>query len=285
MKLKIAILITCYNRVEKTKECLNHCFNSLALVDNFDQDIFLLDDNSPDNTGEIIRNMYPSINVLYGDGKNFWSGGTRKLWELASTKKDYDYYVWLNDDSILYKNSFSVIYNDLITKNSSIIIGTLISNNKNLQEITYGGRNKNLKLIEPSGEPQECSLINGNFVFIPREVFKKVGFLSKIFTHNYADVDYGLRAIKKKFKIFIASEVIGICNNNELEEWRRPNTSFFSRLKSIYKSKNFIANEVIYFQLVHFGLFKLVKHFIGIFIIILSPKIYYKLSKVNFKNK
>jgi GT2 family glycosyltransferase len=193
--------------------------------------------------------------------------------------------VWLNDDSILYKNSFSVIYNDLLTKNSSIIIGTLISNNKNLQEITYGGRNKNLKLIEPSGEPQECSLINGNFVFIPREVFKKVGFLSKIFTHNYADVDYGLRAIKKKFKIFIASEVIGICNNNELEEWRRPNTSFFSRLKSIYKSKNFIANEVIYFQLVHFGLFKLVKHFIGIFIIILSPKIYYKLSKVNFKNK
>lgn len=282
MKLKIAILITCYNRIEKTKECLKHCFNSLALVDNFEHDIFLLDDDSPDKTGEIIRNTYPSINVIYGNGKYFWSGGTRKLWELASTKKNYDYYVWLNDDSILDKNSFSVIYNDLKTKNSSIIVGTFISSNKSLQKITYGGRNKNLKLIEPSGEPQECTLINGNFVFIPREVFKKIGFLSNKFTHNYGDIDYGLRAIKKKIKIFIASEVVGVCNQNEIEVWRRPNTSFFLRLKSLYESKSFIIHEVMYFQLVHFGFLAFIKHFLGVVIVILSPKIYYKLSKLNF---
>ena len=227
--------------------------------------------------------MYPSINVIYGNGKYFWSGGTRKLWEFASTKKDYDYYVWLNDDSILFKNAFSVIYNDLNDKKSSIILGTFISSNQNLNEITYGGRDKQLTLLKPSGEPQECSLINGNFVFIPKEVFKKVGFLSKMFTHNYGDTDYGLRAIKKKFKLFIASEVVVICNKNEIELWRRPNTRFFSRLKSFYKSKNFIITEVMYFQLIHFGFFAFLKHFIGVFLIIFSPKIYYKLSKFNFK--
>ena len=285
MNLKIAILITCYNRVEKTKECLKHCFNSLSLIDNFDQDIFLLDDNSPDNTGEIIRKMYPRINVIYGNGKHFWSGGTRKLWELASTKKDYDYYVWLNDDSILFKNAFSVIYNDLKKKKSSIIVGTFVSSNESLPELTYGGRDKHLSLLTPSGIPQECSFINGNFVFVPKEVSKKIGFLNKMFTHNYGDTDYGLRAIKKNFKVFIASEVVGTCNKNELELWRRPNTRFFSRIKSLYKSKNFIANEVLYFQLAHFGLFALLKHFIGVFIIILSPKIYYKLSKINYNNK
>ena len=282
MRPKTAILITCYNRVEKTKLCLRHCFDAISLTKNFDHDIFLLDDNSPDKTGEIIRNLYPTINVIYGNGKYFWCGGTRKLWEYASTKKDYDFYVWLNDDSILYKNSFSVIYNDLKTKNSSIIVGTFISSNKSLQKITYGGRNKNLKLIEPSGEPQECTLINGNFVFIPREVFKKIGFLSNKFTHNYGDIDYGLRAIKKKIKIFIASEVVGVCNQNEIEVWRRPNTSFFSRLKSLYESKSFIIHEVMYFQLVHFGFLAFIKHFLGVVIVILSPKIYYKLSKLNF---
>ncbi len=285
MNLKIAILITCYNRLEKTKECLKHCFNSLSLIDNFDHDIFLLDDNSPDKTGEIIKKMYPSINVIYGNGKYFWSGGTRKLWELASTKKNYDYYVWLNDDSILSKNAFSVIYNDLKKKSSSIIIGTFVSSNQTLNELTYGGRDKNLSLLTPSGEPQECSFINGNFVFVPREIFKKLGFLSKMFTHNYGDIDYGLRAIKKKIKIFIASEVIGTCNQNEIEIWRKPNTRFFSRLKSLYNSKNFIASEVIYFQLVHFGLFALLKHLIGLFIIILSPKTYYKLSKIKYEHK
>ena len=40
MNLKIAILITCYNRVETTKECLKHCFSSLSLIDSFDYDVF-----------------------------------------------------------------------------------------------------------------------------------------------------------------------------------------------------------------------------------------------------
>ena len=283
MNLKIAILITCYNRVNTTKECLKHCFSSLSLIDSFDHDIFLLDDNSPDKTGEILKKTYPSINVIYGNGKYFWSGGTRKLWELASKKKDYDYYVWLNDDSILFKNAFSIIYNDIKIKSSSIIVGSFISSNQNLNELTYGGRDKKLSLLIPSGKPQECLFINGNFVFIPREIFKKVGFLSKMFTHNYGDTDYGLRAIKKKFKIFIASKVVGVCNKNDLELWRKPNTSFFARLKSFHKSKNYNIKEVMYFQLVHFGLIALLKNLIGVFIIILYPKVYYKLSKFNLK--
>lgn len=281
--MKTAILITCYNRVETTIECLKHCFNALSLIDKHNHDIFLLDDNSPDKTGEIIKRKYPGINVIYGNGKYFWNGGTRKLWELASTKKDYDYYVWLNDDSILFKNAFTVIYNDLKEKSSSIILGTFVSSDQNSNQITYGGRNNSLSLLIPSGEPQECSLINGNFVFIPKEIFKKVGFLSKVFTHNYGDIDYGLRAMKNNFKIFIASDVLGICDKNELELWRNPNSRFFSRLKSFYESKNFIIHEVMYFQLIHYGFFAFLKHFMGVFIIIFSPKIYYKLSKFNFK--
>ena len=60
---------------------------------------------------------------------------------------------------------------------------------------------------------------------------------------------------------------------------RKPNTKYISRLKRFYRSKNFITNEVIYFQFVHYGFFSLVKHFIGVILIILYPKLYYKLSK------
>ena len=277
--MKTAILITCYNRVDTTIECLKHCYNALSFIDHCDHDIYLLDDNSPDKTGEIIKKMYPLINVIYGNGKCFWSGGTRKLWEVASSKNDYDYYVWLNDDSILFKNAFSIIYNNIKSKSSAIIIGTFISSDPNSNQITYGGRDDNLSLLIPRGVPQQCSLMNGNFVFIPKAIFKKVGFLNKVFTHNYGDIDYGLRAIKNNFKIYIASEVIGLCDKNELELWRKPNSRFPQRLKSLYESKNFIAHEVMYFQFVHYGFFSLVKHFIGVILIILYPKLYYKLSK------
>ena len=58
-------------------------------------------------------------------------------------EKNYDYYVWLNDDSILFKNAFSIIYRDLKEKSSSIIVGTFISSNENFSELTY--------VIEPDG--------------------------------------------------------------------------------------------------------------------------------------
>ena len=279
--METAILIACYNRVETTIECLKHCYKALSLIDHCDHDIFLLDDNSPDKTGEIIKKMYPSINVVYGNGKCFWSGGTRKLWEVASSKKDYDYYVWLNDDSILFENAFSIIYNDIKSKSLAVIIGTFISSDQNSKQLTYGGRNNNFELLIPNGEPQECRLMNGNFVFVPKKIFRKVGFLNKVFTHNYGDIDYGFRALKNNFKICIASEIVGICDKNELETWRKPNTKFISRLKSFYRSKNFITNEVIYFQFVHYGFLRLIKHFAGVLLIILFPKLYYKLSKLN----
>ena len=62
---------------------------------------------------------------------------------ISFQKKDYDYYVWLNDDSILFKNAFSIIYDDIKNKSSSIIVGSFMSSNQNLNELTYGGRDKN----------------------------------------------------------------------------------------------------------------------------------------------
>ncbi len=281
--MKTAILITCYNRVETTKKCLKKCFNSLSLIKNCDHDIYLLDDNSPDKTGEIIKKEYPNIYVIYGDGKLFWTGGTRKLWNLASTKKKYDYYVWLNDDSFLFKNAFKIMYNDIIFKKPSILVGTFVSSKQAAKEITYGGRNNNFELLIPSGKPQECTLINGNFVFISKEVFEKISVLNNVFTHNYGDIDYGLRAIKAGFKIFIASYIVGTCDKNKIEVWRSPNTTIFQRLNSFNKTKNFIISEVKYFQLTHYGFFGFFKNFLGVFLIILSPKIYYKLTKFNHK--
>ena len=97
------------------------------------------------------------------------------------------------------KMLFQLYIDDLKIKSSSIIVGTFISSNENFSKLTYGGRDKHFTLLKPSGKPTRMFIINGNFVFVPREISNQIGFLNKIFTHNYADVDYGLRAIKKKF--------------------------------------------------------------------------------------
>ena len=51
-------------------------------------------------------------------------------------------------------------------------------------------------------------MMNGNFVFIHKNIFDIVGFIDKIYTHNYGDIDYGLSAIKKGFQVKVSSKLL-----------------------------------------------------------------------------
>jgi glycosyltransferase involved in cell wall biosynthesis len=53
--MKIAVLMTCYNRVQTTLQCLSHLEKAMADVVGATFDIWLVDDNSPDRTGERLR--------------------------------------------------------------------------------------------------------------------------------------------------------------------------------------------------------------------------------------
>jgi GT2 family glycosyltransferase len=98
--VNVAVLLTCYNRVKTTLECLS-CFYRSNKPPNTHFDIFLLDDNSPDRTGEIIKKTYPEIHVFYGTGNLYWNGGMRFIWKIAAKSGVYDFYLLFNDDIIL----------------------------------------------------------------------------------------------------------------------------------------------------------------------------------------
>ena len=48
------------------------------------------------------------MRLLRGDGSLFWAGGMRLALGEA-LKGDYDYYVWLNDDTMLDPNAFKTL--------------------------------------------------------------------------------------------------------------------------------------------------------------------------------
>ena len=68
------------------KECLKYCYKSFKNIDKYQHDIYLLDDNSNDKTGEIVKKSYPDINVIHGDG--FFSGqGQERLGNMLMKKR------------------------------------------------------------------------------------------------------------------------------------------------------------------------------------------------------
>lgn len=262
--MKIAVLITIYKRKNETIKCLDLLFKN-----NFELDVFISDSNSNNGIEYDLKNFK---NIFYKNiGDNvFWNKGMNYSWEAASNFSDYDFFIWLNNDTYLNRDALKIIFDDYNkVEKKSIIVGTT----KDKKGLTYGGR-LGLKdsILVPNGYPQEVFIMNGNFVLIPKVVFSVLGYLDSKFTHSIGDIDYGLRAIEKGISVYIASKTIGLCNNNEFV-WYNSN-SFKARLKNLGSPKGVPIKEYFYFNKKHFGILSGVKFLLATFAALLFPRLY-----------
>lgn len=228
----IAVLLTVHNRREKTLCCLQNLFKQEIPVD-YQMDVYLTDDGCTDGTAEAIRTQYPQVHIIKGNGNLFWNRGMYIAWETAAKVKDYDFYLWLNDDTNLIGNALNILTDSANhSENKAIIVGTTSSKAQNIT--TYGGYYKN-KLLSPNGKLQSCDTFNGNCILIPKFVYAILGNLDWKFRHAIGDMDYGYRAKHAGLKSYITPIYIGYCENNpKLPTWARPEVSLRKRLKNLY---------------------------------------------------
>lgn len=219
---RLAALLTCHNRKPKTLACLKALFNQ-ELKTEVAIDVYLVDDGSTDGTAIAVAQSYPQVKILQGNGRLFWNGGMRLAFAEA-INHDYDYYLWLNDDTVLYPNALSNLL-DAVTglqardEHRVIVAGSTCD--PNTQALTYGGvvrrsrwRPLKFDLVEPGEDLKRCDTINGNCVLIPREVVQVVGNLDPVFTHYAGDWDYGLRAKQQSCTVWVAPGYVGTCSQN-----------------------------------------------------------------------
>ncbi|NBB31847.1 glycosyltransferase family 2 protein [Cellulophaga sp. BC115SP] len=269
---KIAVLITVHNRKDKTISCLNNLF-SQVLIDRFQLDVFLVDDGSTDGTSQSISTLFPCVNIIKGDGSLFWNRGMALAWH-TSAVNNYDFYIWLNDDTLLYNDAISVLLEASNKKeNKAIIVGTTLSCTN--ETITYGGRDNSKKIIKPDGELKECIFFNGNFVLVPHYVFRILGTNDSFFQHSLGDFDYGLRAQKKGVRIYVAPSVSGTCDTHDaLPIWCNPQKSFTTRWKHFRTPLGHNPEEYFIFEKRHFGITSAIFHYITNHLRVLFPRIW-----------
>jgi len=258
---KIAILLTCHNRKEKTYNCLLNIFKQIGFGNQFEIDIFLVDDYSTDGTYEVIQSHFPKVNIIQGNGYLYWNRGMHLAWETAASFKEFDYYLWLNDDTYLFNNALNILLDRSST--NSIIVGSTKSINFDI--ITYGGF-KNNKLLFPNENLQEVDYFNGNCVLIPNSVYQILGNLDINFHHALGDFDYGLRAKKFGIKMFISNSIVGTCESHiDIPNWRNTKHSIYKRFYFLYKPNSGCNPfEYFYFDLKHKNIAIAILHFCSI---------------------
>ena len=269
----IAVLLTVYNRKRQTIICLDELFKQ-RLPDDCVLEVWLTDDGCTDGTKEEVSRMFPSVHIIHGDGSLFWNRGMWTAWNVSSKNKDYDYYLWLNDDTILFPNSLRKLLEEIEElENRAILVG-VCTNNK--QETTYGGY-INRKRLDPNGNLCKVDYFNGNIVLVPRYVFKRLGNLDYYYRHSHGDTDYGRRASKIGICSYITKEYLGFCDRHEnLNNWCDPSIPFKKRWNSLFKPTGYSPKEVFYYEKTHNGVCLAIFHQVTIYLRVLFPWLWIK---------
>lgn len=240
---KIAVIITCHNRREKTQRCIK----SIVYNSNYNFDFYITDDNSSDGTYDMLNNLSETLNlsayIQRGDGNLFWCKGMKKSFDSA-INKEYDLYLWVNDDVEFYEHFIEKlidVYNIMKDENGVIVVGSC--RDRETGELTYGGM-KNVgkrekgkyRFITPLDKIQECDTMNGNCVLIDKITVNKIGSLDGDYEHAMGDLDYGHRAIDNGVNIWISPGYVGTCSRNEITNtWKDCNLSIKKRLELVKK--------------------------------------------------
>lgn len=225
--MKIAVLITVFNRVDKTLTCLESLFNAPLPITSgsWSFKVFLTDDGSTDDTQQLIRQKYnrAQVEVLCTAGNLYWAGGMNHSWRAAMEQGGFDGYLWLNNDTIVYSNLWSEIQAaENYSRDKFYCGGIYIGSTRDVKtkKFTYGGflfkdrwtLREEFKF--PNGEFQHCQAGHGNITYVSQDVVRKEGILCDDYLHGVADHDYTYRAFKHENPVFVLRDFVGECEND-----------------------------------------------------------------------
>jgi len=271
----IAALLTVHNRKIATISCLRELFKQ-ENHSGYNLDVFLVDDGCTDGTPDAIREEFPDVNIIKGNGNLFWNRGMHTAWVNASNAKKYDFYFWLNDDTFLYKNALDVLILSSSKFDDKCVIAGTTSAVGSPEKKTYGGYSKAYGLLEPNGKEVACECFNGNIVLVPQFAYDIVGENDSFFHHALGDFDYGLRANKLGVHSYIAPTILGECdiNNRSSYEWCNPQNSLRKRIKILRSPFGHNPEEFFLYDRRHKGFFIACFHYITVHIRVLFPWIW-----------
>ncbi len=261
-RIIVSIIIPVFNTINFTKVCLKSLYDQMSHSGSLDADfkIVVVDDGSKDGTTSWIKEHYPSVYLLKGDGNLWWSGGINKGIDFALKEFHTNYILWWNNDIIPANGYFSKLVKLIKENDEDILIGSKVFVlHQNLiwgmggkfdpakgTRFMYGMQQKDCDTYQ---KPFEVDWFPGMGTIIHRTVFERIGLLdAKNFPQYHGDSDFTFRAKKAGFKLIAYPELViyndtsntGLSHEGSL-------SNLFKSLTSI-KSKFNIHKDIIFFR-------------------------------------
>ena len=214
-KAKVAIIVLNFNGQTDTLGCLESLMR--LKNDQFNADIYLVDNHSTDRSVEIVRAKFPSVELLV-NAENLGFSGGNNVGISKALKQDSDWILLLNNDTVVEKNFLDELLKFASVNKKVGILGPALKFKRGF-EIFYdlGGvinplfgrtTHRTVSLLTDQ-LPRKVDYVSGACMLLKREVVEEIGLLEEKYFFGFEDVEYCRTAKRRGFEIFnVPSSVV-----------------------------------------------------------------------------
>jgi GT2 family glycosyltransferase len=230
-------------------------------------EIYIVDNNSPDNSYQKLKDFFKDLKVINSKSNNGYAAG-HKIAVNYAIKNKFDFIWVLNNDLTVRKETLQKLLLGYDSFGAGIY-GSITLKSENPDIVNFGGGNtedinKDFSYNAYEGclldeyykktKLRKVQSVEGSSMLIPLEVIKKHGFLREDFFMYGEETDYCYRLKKLGVSSFIVPESVVVHKGAESLKNRK-------YLESYYRRRN-----ILYFEKEHYGLsiFKNLQKRVGI---------------------
>ncbi|NWJ51487.1 MAG: glycosyltransferase family 2 protein [Bacteroidetes bacterium] len=264
MSITITVIIPTFNR----KECLRSVLNCLQnqIKEEFILHTIVVVDGSTDGSIEMIKNDFPDVEIIYGDG-NWWytkciNKGIKRALENGSEN-----ILTLNDDIVFDENYIITLLSVALQNKKNTLIGSASFTQSQPFRITFSGIKslvrwrlkfsvyiKKFSCVDITSfrgyAPSIC--LSGRGMFFSKEIIDEIGMFDEKFVQYGSDSDFSYRAYKKGYSVIISYDA-KVFENEKLTSigvaFNKPGLyNFYKSFFNIHSSNSLLMSSRFYFK-------------------------------------